>query len=117
VNDSHGHLVGDSVLRQVGDLLRREVRSADAVGRYGGEEFVVVLPETALHGATIFAERLRQRVAALNFGSPVLPVTVTVSIGVASVPDERVTSLESLLALADAALYRAKADGRNVVRT
>jgi len=117
VNDSHGHLVGDSVLRQVGDLLRREVRSADAVGRYGGEEFVVVLPETALHGATIFAERLRQRVAAINFGSQALPVTVTVSIGVASVPDERVTSSESLLALADAALYRAKADGRNVVRT
>ena len=117
VNDSHGHLAGDGVLRLVGDLLRREVRSADAVGRYGGEEFVVVLPETALHGATIFAERLRQRVAALNFGSPAVPVTVTVSIGVASVPDERVTSFESLLALADAALYRAKADGRNVVRT
>ena len=117
VNDTHGHLAGDSVLRQVGELLRREVRSVDAVGRYGGEEFVVVLPETALHGATIFAERVRQRVQALNFGSAAQPVTVTVSVGVASVPDERATSSENLLALADAALYRAKADGRNVVRT
>ena len=117
VNDTHGHLVGDSVLRQVGELLRREVRSVDAVGRYGGEEFIIVLPETALHGATIFAERVRQRVQVLNFGSAAQPVNITVSVGVASVPDERATSYENLLAMADAALYRAKADGRNVVRT
>jgi len=117
VNDTQGHLAGDSVLRQVGELLRREVRSVDTVGRYGGEEFVVILPETALHGATIYAERVRHRIQGHNFGSPALPINVTVSIGVASVPDERATSPDTFLALADAALYRAKADGRNVVRT
>ena len=117
VNDTQGHLAGDSVLRQVGDLLRREVRSMDTVGRYGGEEFLVILPETALHGATIIAERLRQRIHTHNFGIPAVPINVTVSIGVASVPDERVTSPDAFVALADAALYRAKADGRNVVRT
>ncbi len=117
VNDTQGHLAGDSVLRQVGDLLRRELRSVDTVGRYGGEEFVIILPETALHGATIFAERVRQRIQAINFGTPTQAITITVSIGVASVPDERATSTETFLALADAALYRAKADGRNVVRT
>jgi len=117
VNDKRGHLAGDRALQQIGELLRREGRSVDTVGRYGGEEFVVVLPETALHGATIVAERARQRIQAHNFGSAAEPVTVTVSIGVASVPDERATSPETFLALADAALYRAKADGRNVVRT
>jgi len=117
VNDTQGHLAGDSVLRQVGDLLLREMRSMDTVGRYGGEEFIVILPETALHGATIFAERVRQRIQAINFGTPARPITVTVSIGVASMPDDHATSPETFLALADAALYHAKADGRNVVRT
>jgi two-component system cell cycle response regulator len=117
VNDTQGHLAGDSVLRQVGDLLLREMRSMDTVGRYGGEEFIVILPETALHGAMIFAERVRQRIQAINFGTPARPITVTVSIGVASIPDDHATSPETFLALADVALYHAKADGRNVVRT
>ena len=116
VNDKRGHLAGDQVLQQIGDLLRREGRSVDTVGRYGGEEFVVILPETALNGATIVAERARQRIQVHNFGSAAEPIHITVSIGVASVPDERATSPETFLALADAALYRAKADGRNVVR-
>jgi two-component system, cell cycle response regulator len=117
VNDTQGHLAGDSVLRLLGDLLRREVRSVDTVGRYGGEEFVVILPETALHGAVIFAERVRQRIQVMDFGNPERPLPVTVSIGVASVPDARATTPETFLALADEALYRAKGDGRNVVRT
>jgi len=117
VNDTQGHLAGDSALRKLGDLLRREVRSVDTVGRYGGDEFVVLLPETAPHGATIFAERVRQRIQVMDFGTPDRPLSVTVSIGVASVPDPRATTPETFLALADAALYRAKGDGRNVVRT
>jgi len=115
INDTLGHLVGDSVLRQLGDLLRHEVRSVDSVARYGGEEFVIVLPETGIHGAFVFADRMRQRIAAHPFND-VGEARVTVSIGVASYPDQRVTSPETLLALADAALYRAKADGRNLVR-
>ena len=117
VNDRRGHLAGDQVLQQIGELLRREARSVDTVGRFGGEEFVLVLPETALNGAIIVAERVRQRVQAHNFGTGTEPIRVTVSIGVASVPDDRATSPLTFLALADAALYRAKAEGRNVVRS
>ena len=116
VNDTLGHVVGDTVLHQLGDLLRREVRSVDAVARYGGEEFVILLPETAVHGAMIFADRMRQRIANYAFGDPDRPVRITVSVGVACYPDRAVESPESFIALADAALYRAKADGRNVVR-
>ena len=117
INDTRGHIAGDSVLRQVGDLLRREARSVDIVARYGGEEFVVVMPETALHGAAIFAERLRRRVMARDFGDPGEdPLHMTVSIGLASFPDDRVQSADSFVSLADQALYRAKNEGRNLVR-
>jgi two-component system cell cycle response regulator len=116
INDSMGHLVGDQVLRQLGDLLRREVRSVDAVARYGGEEFVIVLPETGAHGALVFAERMRARIQQFSFGTPEQLVRVTVSIGVASFPDQKVSSPDTFLATADSALYRAKADGRNLVR-
>ena len=115
INDTLGHLVGDSVLRQLGALLRHEVRSVDSVARYGGEEFVIVLPETGIHGAFVFADRMRQRIAVQPFDD-MGDQRVTVSIGVASFPDQRVTSPDTLLNVADAALYRAKADGRNVVR-
>ncbi len=116
INDTMGHLVGDTVLRQLGELLRREVRSVDAVARYGGEEFVILLPETAVHGAVIFADRMRQRIANYQFGDAGRPVRITVSVGVACYPDRAAETPESFIALADAALYRAKADGRNVVR-
>lgn len=117
INDTRGHIAGDSVLRQVGELLRREARSVDIVARYGGEEFVVVMPETALPGAAIFAERLRGRVMARDFADPGEdPLHMTVSIGVASFPDARVQSADTFVSLADQALYRAKNEGRNLVR-
>jgi two-component system cell cycle response regulator len=116
VNDTMGHLVGDTVLRQLGDLLRREVRSVDSVARYGGEEFVITLPETGAQGAMVFAERMRQRIQEQPFGEGGTALSTTVSIGVASFPDPRIKDPDSFLALADAALYRAKADGRNLVR-
>ena len=105
------------MLRQVGELLRREARSVDVVARYGGEEFVVVMPETAPHGAQIFAERLRRRFMARDFADPGEdPLHLTVSIGLASFPDDRVHSADSFVSLADQALYRAKNEGRNLVR-
>jgi two-component system cell cycle response regulator len=117
VNDSRGHLVGDSVLRNIGDLLRGEVRSVDLAARYGGEEFVIVLPETDAEGALVFAERLRKRVAQTNFAETGDPLNITVSIGVACASsDDDVPTPDSLISRADEALYRAKHEGRNRVR-
>jgi two-component system cell cycle response regulator len=116
INDTYGHLVGDKVLKQLANLLKREQRSVDIVARYGGEEFVVLLPETTSAESRNFAERILRRVSAHDFGEPGDPVRVTISIGIASYPDERVSDGESLLHLADTHLYRAKSDGRNRFR-
>ncbi len=118
INDQHGHLVGDAVLRQFGGILASHARTIDIVARYGGEEFVVILPETALDGAVIFAERLRETAAGNRFdiGQP-RSFHLTCSVGVATFPSPRVASTEDLFARADEALYRAKAGGRNQVRT
>jgi two-component system, cell cycle response regulator len=118
INDQHGHLVGDSVLRQMGGLLAGLARTIDIVARYGGEEFVVIVPETATDGAVTFAERLRERADHHRFdiGGKV-PLHLTCSVGVATFPSPRVASTEDLFARADEALYRAKSGGRNQVRT
>jgi two-component system cell cycle response regulator len=117
VNDTRGHLAGDRVLQQVGEMLRREVRSVDVVARYGGEEFVIVLPETALPGAVVFAERIRERIGAHDFAESGDPLKATVSVGVASIAPGDVADPDSVIALADEALYRAKHEGRNLVRS
>ena len=117
VNDSHGHLIGDEVLRALAAELRQQVRESDVVGRFGGEEFTVLLPRTDDAGACRIAERLRASAARLSvpLAGPAAPVGVTVSIGVAVLgPHGR--DLFELLAAADAALYRAKDAGRNQVR-
>ncbi len=116
INDTHGHLVGDRVLKQLAQLLRREQRSVDIVARYGGEEFVALLPETTSGESRGFAERILKRVADYDFGDGGAAVRVTISIGVASYPDERVSDGQSLLKLADGHLYRAKSEGRNRFR-
>ena len=116
VNDTYGHLIGDRVLRQMANLLRREQRAVDIVARYGGEEFVILLPETGVTGARIFAERILRRVAGNEFGEPGHPVHLTTSIGVATYPDDRIDDGEGMLRLADENLYKAKNDGRNRFR-
>lgn len=118
VNDTYGHLVGDDVLRDVAQLLGETIRGTDIVARYGGEEFLVLLPETDDEGAERFAERIRAAVEQHPFvaGKTSGTLSMTTSVGVAVFPAARIESVEDLFARADAALYRAKADGRNRVR-
>ncbi|HJQ12231.1 MAG TPA: GGDEF domain-containing protein [Gemmatimonadaceae bacterium] len=116
VNDTHGHLAGDQVLIEVALLLARTARSVDLVARYGGDEFVIAVPETGEAGAIAFAERLRDKIQshAFDIGKGE-PLRLTVSIGVADFPEAKIESAEDLLDCADQALYRAKAGGRNLV--
>ncbi len=116
VNDTHGHAVGDQVLRAVAQALQGALRQVDVVGRLGGEEFVVVAPETSLDEARLVAERLRAQVARVEVRAPSGErVRVTVSCGVAACDPVLPHDADELLAFADAALYRAKALGRNRV--
>jgi diguanylate cyclase (GGDEF)-like protein len=121
INDQHGHLVGDHVLRELAQRVGREVRASDVAARYGGEEFVMLLPNTELKAGYAVAERIRAAVAATQFRSPDLarPLDVTVSLGIAEFrPDPRAelaTAGQRLLAAADVALYAAKATGRDRV--
>jgi diguanylate cyclase (GGDEF)-like protein len=115
VNDTHGHLVGDEVLRRFGALLREQARRDDICCRYGGDEFVVVMPGTIKSEAAVVAGRVRKTVEETNFSLSADSVHPTVSIGVASYPQD-VTSKQALVKAADDALYAAKADGRNSLR-
>lgn len=115
VNDSHGHLVGDKVLRDVAGILAYGLRQSDIAARFGGEEFAVLLPETDLDGAMLVAERYRLEVAGREFKADDLSLRITVSIGVASLPRTTAVDATELLRKADAALYRAKDEGRNRV--
>lgn len=109
INDAHGHAVGDQVLVNFVDLVDQHLRGADQLGRMGGEEFVLLLPETSLEDAMLVAERIRQAAQAMD-----KPCPVTVSMGVAHLlPSDH--GMEPLMERADTALYRAKARGRNQV--
>jgi two-component system, cell cycle response regulator len=114
VNDTAGHQVGDTVLRQVAGCFQACIRDTDTAARWGGEEFAVVLPQTHLAGALTVAERIRRDVGALRLG-PSSGVSVTASLGVSSYPAAHVHTTEELVRAADEALYRAKRDGRNRV--
>lgn len=116
INDSLGHQAGDTVLGQLAGLLKREQRAIDMVARFGGEEFCILLPLTGSAGARLLADRILRRVAQHGFGMPDRPVHLTVSVGIATYPDDRVTDGASLLKLADMNLLRAKDDGRNRYR-
>lgn len=112
VNDNHGHLAGDAVLRAVADALTAELRGYDAVGRYGGEEFIALLPATDGPAAVSIAERLRRRIGA-TATSGVSPVTA--SVGIALTRRRSPATLEELIRTADTALYQAKIAGRDQV--
>lgn len=115
-NDNHGHDAGDAVLRSLGELLRKQFAADEINCRFGGEEFVIMLPETGLDVACRRAEELRTAVESLKlrYGEHTLP-SVSISIGVASLSEE-CSDPQSLISAADTALYRAKDDGRNCVK-
>ncbi len=117
VNDEHGHLSGDKVLRQIGSILSTTVRDTDRVGRYGGEEFLGFLPETDIQGAVIQAERLRCQVAECPFiveEGKILQLTVSIGVAQYDISND---TIETFLSRADEALYQAKQSGRNKVNT
>lgn len=116
VNDSHGHPAGDTVLKAVAELIRSDCRDVDIPVRYGGEEFLLVLPEVSAQGAIVLAERLRKRLEELQIRHEDLTLSVTASIGVAAYPDDA-SEQDQLLSLADKALYMSKRHGRNQVST
>ena len=115
VNDQYGHQAGDSVLKEFAQLLKAEAREIDRVGRYGGEEFLLILPGTVLDAAVTFAERLREKVAGHTFSYEGGTLCRTMSCGVASSPHPRVKDEDALLRSADDSLYVAKETGRNKV--
>jgi two-component system, cell cycle response regulator len=116
VNDTHGHDAGDDVLREFALRIRKSIRNIDLACRYGGEEFVIVMPETDMAVATMVAERLRRRIAsepfAIQNGTRLIDVTISIGIAALDGPGDNAASI---LKRADTALYRAKRDGRNRV--
>ncbi len=115
VNDTYGHQAGDRVLQQVGEILRATARDVDRLGRYGGEEFLAILPATDMDAAAIFVERVRTAVEQHVFmtGDDQETVSMTISAGVATYPADGIFSRETLVRRADDALYAAKESGRN----
>lgn len=113
VNDTYGHLVGDAVLKEAAHRITTCVRPYDAVGRYGGEEFLIVAPSSDRSGALRLAERIREAIGFFNFSTKAGPINVTVSCGVAVGGNTGPVDSQALLQMADQALYRAKESGRN----
>lgn len=116
INDEQGHLVGSHILMELAAVILASVRDTDVVARYGGDEFVIILPETGLEQAVRVADRVRERMSAHRFtGGRRLRLRLTASFGVACFPTHA-QSPQQLVARADAAMYEAKAAGKNCVR-
>src|SRR5439155_17266766 len=113
-NDTFGHQAGDDLLKKIGGIFTESLRSIDQASRYGGDEFIVLLPEVGSGGVFEVAERMRERVDAAALSSDAKIVAVTISIGVAAFP-EHGENPETIIASADGALYHAKRSGRNRV--
>jgi diguanylate cyclase (GGDEF)-like protein len=114
VNDTYGHDVGDVVIKGFGEVLKRVKRDTDVVGRFGGEEFVIVCEETDAEGAALLAERVRSELEATSFHTELGTLSVTCSVGVATFPHAG-SDWETLFKSTDEALYASKRGGRNRV--
>ena len=115
INDSYGHLAGDFVLRKLGNVLQERLRADDVLARYGGEEFALIMRESPKRNALQTAERIRKLVETTAFKHEGKKIAVTVSIGVAAWPADKIDSGQDLVKAADANLYTAKRKGRNKV--
>ena len=114
INDNYGHQTGDQVLQEFAKRCKNSVREMDLIGRYGGEELIIILPETDLITALQIAERMCESIAEEPIKIPNGEISTTVSVGVAA-KDENTAQLETLIARADQAMYIAKHKGRNRV--
>ncbi|MDP8212391.1 MAG: GGDEF domain-containing protein [Candidatus Zapsychrus exili] len=114
LNDKYGHLTGDQVLREVGSMIKENIREIDIAGRYGGEEFCIVLPDTGYKGAKYVAERIRSAIEQDSIRAYDTSIKVTVSIGISSLPKDGYY-VNDLIDKADLALYQSKKEGRNRV--
>ncbi|OHB34167.1 MAG: hypothetical protein A2Y09_04850 [Planctomycetes bacterium GWA2_39_15] len=115
INDVYGHPQGDTVLYKLSQIFKNNIRVCDTLGRYGGEEFSIILPEAKMEDSLNLAERIRKEVEQYNFGDVNKVIRCTISIGVSSYPGPGIKSLEDLISRADKSLYNAKAEGRNRV--
>ena len=115
INDSYGHKVGDMILKEFSQQLKRCTRKSDVLARYGGEEFIVMLPQTTAQGAIAEAERIRNGIKRFRFKGLKNQRGLTVSIGVSSFPNAKIKDYDELISSADSALYEAKSKGRDCV--
>ncbi len=116
VNDTKGHLVGSAVLVEIGEIFKSMVRDKDAIVRYGGDEFVIILPETSTEGALVLAKRIKDKVEDYIFkGGDDYEIKLTVSIGIATCPNHGINA-EKLIKMADTAMYEAKYEGKNKIK-
>ena len=115
VNDHYGHQAGDLILKTVAAAAQGHLRSYDSVARYGGEEFVLILPDTSHDAAFLVADRLRIKIQNLSFVAELASLHLTVSMGVATYPDQGIKSVDDLIKASDTLLYQAKREGRNRV--
>jgi len=116
INDTLGHPTGDNVLKKIAAILRRNIRAADVLCRYGGDEFGLLLPETNIDGAYITAERVRRYVEKTDLSTAEQNISMTLSCGISSLVHGTPLGMDELVTQADVALYRAKKDGRNQTR-
>jgi two-component system cell cycle response regulator len=116
-NDTHGHQSGDVVLRTLGRLIQESIRDSDLAARYGGEEFALILYHTDAQGGFEVADRLRRTVEENQIHDKGAALHVTISVGIATFPDEKIGDAKTLIECADKALYQAKANGRNRVES
>jgi diguanylate cyclase (GGDEF)-like protein len=117
INDTYGHPAGDKILRQLAELLKNNVRESDTVFRFGGEEFIILMPNTSVEGGYAFAERLRKAIMKHRFSIRSVALQITSSFGVSSIRNVHGQTLEDCYLLADQALYLAKQSGKNKVKT